>query len=95
MLIHVSTFELRDGVDRGEFLAADKEFQTTITSSQGFVRRTTAEGTRGWIVITLWADDDSRVRAGARLSGNAPDLVNRLNSFLGTVDERCYTDIGG
>jgi heme-degrading monooxygenase HmoA len=56
----VETLELRlaPGADTAAFLDADRRVQTELVPNQpGFLRRTTARGADGWLVITLWRDE--------------------------------------
>lgn len=89
VLIEVSTFGLRDGVDREQFLAADHGFQEQLNSQPGFIRRTTAEGDTGWIVIALWSDEAAADGATALLAEHP------FGALTAGADVRRYTDIGG
>ena len=59
MLIEVLTFEPATG-DVDALVAADAALQEELMlTAPGLVRRTTARGDDGWIVITLWGDASS------------------------------------
>src|SRR5262245_44247260 len=54
-VIETMTFRLRDGADEAGFRAADQRLQTEFAYQQpGLLRRTTATGDDGWIVVDLW-----------------------------------------
>ncbi len=66
-VIEVLTFRTVPDVDETEFLDADQQVQTEFVYAQpGVLRRTTARGDDGWLVITLWGspgDADASARA--------------------------------
>lgn len=54
-MIEILRFELAPGADEGAFRDADKLVQAEFAYQQpGLVRRTTARGDGGWVVIDLW-----------------------------------------
>ena len=56
-------FRLAPGGDEATFIAADRRLQQEFAYQQpGLLRRTTARGADGWVVIDLWrsaADADA------------------------------------
>jgi hypothetical protein len=62
VVIETMRFRLAHGVTEADFLAADKALQQEFAYQQpGLLRRTTARGEGGWIVVDLWASaDDAR-----------------------------------
>jgi hypothetical protein len=59
-IVEVTTFRLADGVDDESFLALDKRLQTELVPNRpGFMRRTTARHGEEWLVVTLWASEDT------------------------------------
>jgi hypothetical protein len=54
-IVEISAFSLLPGADEQAFLASDRRVQTELVPIQpGFMRRTTARGDGGWLVVTLW-----------------------------------------
>ena len=82
MLIELTTFRLRDGIDDVAFLAADRALQAELSWQDGFIRRTTARGeTSGWLVMTLWrtpseADTANEQASGDGAAGSFAELVD-------------------
>lgn len=75
------TFRLRDGADEEAFLAADKRLQTDFAYQQpGIVRRTTARGDDGWIVVDLWQSAEAADAMSARW--DADPIAAAFVSFL-------------
>ena len=93
MLIEVTTLTLAPGVDRQAFADADHRLQEELNSSRGFVRRTTAEGDSGWVVITMWWDAESADASRKRLAGG--DAAAGFNALVADVELCRYTDLGG
>lgn len=89
MLIEVVTFGLADGVGRKALLAADHDLQEALNSRSGFVRRTTAEGETGWLVVTFWYDAASADAASGLVAEHEFSALTRDREV------RRYTDIGG
>lgn len=89
MLIEVATFSLVDGTDRAAFLSADHQLQEELNGRPGFVRRTTAEGEHGWVVITLWADEASATAAANVI------VDHEFSGLVRDIDSRQCHDIGG
>jgi hypothetical protein len=62
-VIEIMRFRLPAGAEEAAFLAADRRVQQEFACQQpGLLRRTTARGEDGWIVIDLWrstADADA------------------------------------
>lgn len=82
-VIEIMAFNLVEGVDRKDFLAADSALQTGFTYCQpGIIRRTTGCAEDGaWVVLTLWSSHGDAVASGA--AGTENDLVRR---FLALID---------
>jgi heme-degrading monooxygenase HmoA len=58
MIVEITTFGLAASADESAFLAADRQLQTELFSTQpGFLRRTTARRGDEWLVVVLWASD--------------------------------------
>jgi hypothetical protein len=59
-VIEIVNFRLAPGADEEGFKLADRTVQTGFAYRQaGLLRRTTARGTDGgWVVITLWWNDE-------------------------------------
>jgi hypothetical protein len=89
MLIEVTTFGLAPDIDRDALLAADHALQEELNSRRGFVRRTTAEGDAGWLVITCWWDAATADAAGELVA------QHEFSALLRDVETRRYSDIGG
>jgi hypothetical protein len=59
-VVEITTFELAPEADDDAFLAVDRRVQTEVVPNQpGFLRRTTARGGAGWVVVVLWASRDA------------------------------------
>jgi hypothetical protein len=59
-VVEITTFTLAEGVSEGSFLALDKRMQTELVPNRvGFLRRTTARHGDEWLVLTLWASEDT------------------------------------
>jgi heme-degrading monooxygenase HmoA len=59
-IVEITVFRLKRGVDAPSFLAIDKRVQTEVMPNQpGFLRRTTARREADWVVVTLWATEES------------------------------------
>lgn len=86
MLIDITVFQLRDGVDEAAFLAADKQAQAELSPARGFIRRTTARGKNGnWLVLTFWGDSEPMATSAA-----LDDLIDPA-----TRRSSQFSDIGG
>ena len=82
MLIEVAVFELVQGAVEATFLAGDARWQEALSSSEGFVRRTTAravpsgddggEGSGRWCVLTFWASTEHADASQGTLFGVSP-----------------------
>lgn len=87
MLIELTTFRLRDGIEDAAFLAADRAVQAELSWRQGFVRRTTARGEAGgWLVMTLWRSPGDADGANDEAAGDGP-----AGSFGALVDASSKT----
>jgi hypothetical protein len=70
-IVEITTFELAPEADDDAFLAADRRVQTELVPNQpGFMRRTTARGGAGWVVVVLWSSHEA---------ASAFDLVARTH----------------
>jgi heme-degrading monooxygenase HmoA len=59
-VVEITTFELAQEADDDAFLAADRRVQTELVPNQsGFMRRTTARGGAGWVVVVLWSSREA------------------------------------
>jgi len=59
-IVEVTTFRLAEGMTDESFLALDRRVQTELVPNQpGFLRRTTARHGDDWLVVTLWASEES------------------------------------
>jgi len=71
VVVDVTTFRLAAGADEGEFLAADRRWQTELVPNRdGFLRRTTARRDGEWAVITLWSTEADIVAFEAATAGH-------------------------
>jgi heme-degrading monooxygenase HmoA len=71
-VVEITIFRLAAGTDVTSFLALDKRVQTELVPNQpGFLRRTTAHREADWLVVTLWASEETAA-AFAALSANDP-----------------------
>jgi heme-degrading monooxygenase HmoA len=72
VVIETTTFRLVTGTDEETFRAVDARVHTEVVYLQpGIVRRTTARGPDGWIVVSLWRSAEA-ADAAARVLESAP-----------------------
>ncbi len=80
-MIEIVRFRLAPGTDPASFVQADKAFQEDFAYHQpGLVRRTTARGDAGWVVITLWRSEEDARGAAARASQDP--AARRLHDLI-------------
>lgn len=81
-VIETTTFRLAAGADEDAFLAADERVQADFAYQQeGMLRRTTARGDEGWIVIELFWSAEA-ADAAARQRDSDPAVA----TFMELVD---------
>lgn len=80
-------FRLVPGCDEAEFIAADRRLQQEFAYQQpGLLRRTTARGADGWVVIDLW-----RSAADADACAARWDSDPVVAAFMALVDASSVT----
>jgi len=89
--VEITTFQLADGADESDFLAADRRVQTELVPNQpGFMRRTTAGHGDAWLVVTLWYSEQQARDFDAVARGHP--LQQAFDSFMapGTLASHRY-----
>jgi hypothetical protein len=93
--MEITRFRLSAGVGEAEFLRADKALQEDVAYQQpGLLRRTTARGEDGWVVVDLWRSaEDADAGVGA---GGADPAVVRFLSLVEAASLRTerYHEVG-
>jgi hypothetical protein len=80
-VIELMRFRLLGGADENAFLRADARLQTGFAYHQpGLLRRTTARGQGGWIVIDVWRSEEDAEACGRRWDHDP--LVAEFMSFV-------------
>jgi heme-degrading monooxygenase HmoA len=97
MVVEITTFRLRDGVDSDEFIAADHRVQIEVfPNTPGYLRRTTARSDDGvWLVVVLWADHVDVDQFNAAASAQPAQAAFDELIEAGSRSSERYHDVGG
>jgi heme-degrading monooxygenase HmoA len=94
-LIETTTFRLARGSDEQAFLSSDRRVQTELIPNQpGFLRRTTARSDDGWLVLTLWANNEDAEAYAALAAGHEVQVEFEQHIDAASVTIRRYETLG-